>query len=402
MVRVRGAAAAIICPDCQVVGYCSDACRDSAKPLHKMECRGLVELEKLRGDTTVLHVATVDDRTRYWPPPLALTVARALNKQTLIGGDLCTENWLEYLAWNDSHEQMKVYPHIYRYVRMLVPSDLNDCDIYRTFCAVSVNAAAVFNAPSGTSAMALFMEYSLLNHMCRPNCEWEMEDGSVCVYAARDIEAGAQLGISYLMDEYTLIVREIRRAILKKNFGFDCRCSVCLGEEVPGSPWWVADQQKRLLIAPWSSEMAKKVMYEGWEKLCMSRRTELTATQAIQILEHTQAVINRILDERNIIVILIARRLISKYIEVGEYAKAVKQYVSIIEKAIHVLINEYSTACYVCNILCEIAVCLLRLGRMEQSKEMEREMHQLFPRVLTTGTALNASDGNIVEIFQNL
>ena len=76
MVRVRGTAA-IICPDCRVVGYCSDACRDSAKPLHKMECRGLVELEKLRGDVTAaLHVATVDDRTRYWPPPLALTVAR--------------------------------------------------------------------------------------------------------------------------------------------------------------------------------------------------------------------------------------------------------------------------------------------------------------------------------------
>ena len=121
----------------------------------------------------------------------------------------------------------------------------------------------IVNTPSGTLAMVLFLEYSLINHMCRPNCEWEMEDGSVHVYAARDIETGAQLGISYSMDEYTLIVREIRRAILKENFGFDCCCSVCLGEEVPGSPYWLVDQQKRSLIAPWSLEMAKKVMDKG-------------------------------------------------------------------------------------------------------------------------------------------
>ena len=58
-----------------------------------------MQLEKLRGDTTAMHVAAVDDRIRYWPPPLALTVARALNniiKQTLIEHHRETaENWLE-------------------------------------------------------------------------------------------------------------------------------------------------------------------------------------------------------------------------------------------------------------------------------------------------------------------
>ena len=43
--------------------------------------------------------------------------------------------------------------------------------------------------------------------MCRPNCEREMENGSVCVFAARNIEAGAQLDITYIIEEFNLNVR---------------------------------------------------------------------------------------------------------------------------------------------------------------------------------------------------
>ena len=81
----------------------------------------------------------------------------------------------------------------------------------------------------------------------------------------------------------------------------------------------------------------------------MSRRTDLTPTQVIQMLVPAQAVINCILDQRNIIVILMARRLISKYMKVGEYEKAIKQFVSIAEKTIGVLINEYVTTSYIHN-----------------------------------------------------
>ena len=151
--------------------------------------------------------------------------------------------------------------------------------------------------------------------MCRPNCEREMENGSVCVFAARNIEAGAQLDITYIIEEFNLNVREIRRAKLRQNFGFDCCCSIC---EVSGSLYWIVDQQKRSLIAPWSLEMAKKVMDKGWEVLYTSRRTKLTPTQAIQMLEPAKAVITRTLDQH----------IIFNYAEVGdlEYEKGVKQF----------------------------------------------------------------------------
>ena len=172
MVRVRGTAA-IVCPECKVVGYCSDACRDSAMPLHAMECKGLVQLENLRGHSTAAYTVTTDDKTLYWPPPIAVAVARALNKQLLRGSDQ-DGNWLEYLTWNDSHAKMKTYPLMYPYMRMLVPDEVSDHDIYRAFCTVSINSADV-TVPKGTAATALFMEYSLINHMCRLNCAWKME-----------------------------------------------------------------------------------------------------------------------------------------------------------------------------------------------------------------------------------
>ena len=389
MMHVRGPA--VICSECQVVGYCNDACRDSAMALHAMECKGLLQLEKLRGDSNALQIVNEDDQTVYWPPPMVLTVARAINKQTLLlGGDHseAAENLIEYLSWNESNMKVKAYPLLYPYVRMLVPDDLT-CDIYQAFCAVSVNAASVFDVPSGTSAKALFIDYSIVNHMCRPNSEWEMEDGRVHVYAAHDIEGGAQLGISYLNDEYTLIVREIRRERLKQGFGFDCQCFVCLGEEVPGSSYWLVDQQKRSLIAPWSLEMAKKMMDKGWGLLCESKHADLSPAQVIHMLESEQAVIKRVLDQRNIIVILMARRLISKYIEAEEYEKAIKQFEEVIKKIIGVLTDKYASPCYVHSILLEIVVCLCKLGRTEESLTMAKGIIEQFPKVTSVDLLLS-------------
>ena len=122
-------------------------------------------------------------------------------------------------------------------------------------------------------------------------------------------------------------------------------------------------------------------MDKGWELLCVSRRTELTPTQVIQMLEPAQVVINWVLDQRNIIVILMARRLISTYTMTKEYEKAVKQFELVINKNIDVLTNEYGTERDVHRILCDVHLCLSKLGRMEESKLMAKAMHQLYPKV---------------------
>ena len=86
-------------------------------------------------------------------------------------------------------------------------------------------------------------------------------------------------------------------------------------------------------------------MDKGWELLCVSRHTdsELTPTQVIQMLELAHVVINQVLDQRNIVVILMGGRLITKYVEMGKYEKAIKQFGLIAKK------NHWCSDQSVCN-----------------------------------------------------
>ena len=71
------------------------------------------------------------------------------------------------------------------------------------------------------------------------------------MYALQDIARDSQLGISDLNPGICVYERVARRKELKKSFSFDCQCYICLKEEV-GSEYWLLDQQKQSLIAPFT------------------------------------------------------------------------------------------------------------------------------------------------------
>ena len=366
-----------VCNDCKVVGYCSKECLDAALSLHAMECRGLVELEKYR--TKHVHTpSSPGDCTECWPPVHALMVARIINRKILLGKKQ-TDSWISYLCYSDKLPpvQERQFSEMKQYVRQLVPDDVSDQDVHRAFCAVGTNGATV-SSPIDTSAVATYIEYSLLNHMCRPNCGWEEENGAVSVFALEDIEAGDQLGISYLLPEYCLYVREVRRKELMDVFGFNCHCPVCLGEEVIGSKHWLLDQQKRSLIAPWSHRMVQDIMERAWEMVHPHRFFILPTQQLIQILEPEFLLQKSCLDKSNVILILTAKTLISKYIELGEMEKATDCFTSISEDGMNILLR-YGTVLDVTDIVDMIGMANLQLGRMEECKRMAELMQKVFP-----------------------
>ena len=62
---------AVVCDLCQTVAYCCKSCQD-ALPVHRVECQGLRDLEKLRGKEEVRCKTYSECTLTYWPPAIVL------------------------------------------------------------------------------------------------------------------------------------------------------------------------------------------------------------------------------------------------------------------------------------------------------------------------------------------
>ena len=295
----------VVCSSCNVIGYCSSECRGSAALLHAFECKGIAELEKFR--------ETGIKCTKFWPPKRVLTIARAINKR-ILRKDSRDDAWISHLGRHSvSPFKELLFPLVQSYVRLLVPKSISDNEIYQMFCVEVHNGANMYISSTGEAA-GFYFEYSLVNHMCQPNCEFKNEKCNAALYALQDIEPGSQLGISYLQSYTSINLRELRREALKSLFGFDCNCAVCLEEEVVGSQYWLLDQQKRSLIAPWSRDKANIVMKNGWELIQKSMDTHsyMEPQQAIDMLESSLQVQKAVLDPSNVTLIITRWGLLKK------------------------------------------------------------------------------------------
>ena len=366
-----GSTAPVVCKECRIISYCSRDCLDAARPLHTMECKGIQELEKSRGkvEMNILRPSWPYNYMRHWPPVHALLVARVINKGIVTGDN----SWINSVCYADTLPPSKSesFPLMEKYVRRLVPTDVSDNEIERAFRIVSVNAGGM-SGPPGTSIVAVYnVEYSLLNHMCKPNCESEEEeDRSLPVFAMEDLEAGVQLGVSYLLRDYLFNIREIRRSKLLESFGFNCQCFVCRGEIMVGSRLWLLEKRKYSLIAPWSPAMAQRTMEKAWESLCDGRITpDITPPQIVELLEPSLVMQKSVLDKCNIMLVLTAITLILNYNKLGESQKAVNVFTTLGRIGVASII-EYGTYADIAEITGTMCLCLLDLGRMEEFQVM--------------------------------
>ncbi|TFK19996.1 SET domain-containing protein [Coprinopsis marcescibilis] len=91
-------------------------------------------------------------------------------------------------------------------------------------------ALAIFetNAVSAGSSVGIFPRMARLNHGCSSAFSavytYREKEGSLVVYAIKDVQKGTELLITY---SDTKQPREQRRAYLQKQYGFHCTCSVC-------------------------------------------------------------------------------------------------------------------------------------------------------------------------------
>lgn len=361
----------IVCKECGLVSYCSTDCLRAGRPLHAMECKGIKELENSRGKVNfeVEWQSWPPNYTRHWPPVHALLVARVINMGILGGSD----SWINNACYAGTLPPAKSesFTLMEKYVRPLVPSYVSNHEIKRAFRVISVNTSGLRATTEDTSVVAVYnIEYLLLNHMCKPNCESEPEeDGSCAVFAMDDLKAGEQLGVSYLLRDYCLNFRDIRRAKLMQSFGFDCNCFVCRGEVIAGSKQWLLERRKHSLIAPWSPEMALDTMQNAWELLCKGRITpNITPPEIIALLEPTLKSQELVLAKHNVMLILTTITLILNYNIVRESQKAVDLFTSLGQAGTCSII-EYGHASVIAEVMGAMCVCLLDLRRMEEFRK---------------------------------
>ena len=358
--------ASIVCGKCKVAGYCSTQCRKSAQQLHDMECEGLTKLELLRGKTSPVTVEP--DGRSYWPPPLVLMIARAINRRILQGADHCNDKWLKQLSRHNLPSTMtkEGMALIQKLVRGLVPDHVRDDEIDQMSRAVCVNAADVF-CPPRTSASAFYFEFSLINHLCYPNCYFQNDSTDVFVYALHDIKCDSQLGISYLNPRFRVGERRARREELKKSFGFDCHCYICSEEVKAGSDYWLLDQQKRSLIAPWSRDWVDKVMEKGWKSIHESECME--KDKAIKLLEAELEVQKLFLDKVNIILILTTWQLVRIYCLLPDHRRSIIHLKSLGMTGMNAFFT-YSTAKEVVDIGNTLSTCFSEVGLEKEASEL--------------------------------
>ena len=311
-------------------------------------------------------------------------VARIINKQILAdekhGKKQQSDDWISFLSFSDKLPlvQEQQFSGMKRYVRHLVPGQVSQSEIDRVFCAVGANGATT-SSPPDTSVVGLYIEYSLLNHMCKPNCGWEENDGAISVFALEDIKVGDQLGISYLLPEYCLYLREVRRKELVDVFGFNCCCDVCSGEEIIRSKCWLLDRKKRAFITPWSPEKIEDVMDRAWEILRPHRFFILPPSELTKILEHEVKIQQQCLEKTNVIRLLTVKTLIGKYGELGEMEKAVDCFMTVGESGMNTLV-EYGIVLDATEVVDMIGDFCLQLGRIEECHQMAQLMKRLIPK----------------------
>ncbi|KAI1425732.1 hypothetical protein F5Y12DRAFT_795673 [Xylaria sp. FL1777] len=77
----------------------------------------------------------------------------------------------------------------------------------------------------GTRHLGAYPDVAKFNHDCRPNVHYRITDTTITAVAARDIQKGEELAISYV--DIFLPSRKRKERI--RSWGFECACALCQG-----------------------------------------------------------------------------------------------------------------------------------------------------------------------------
>ncbi|KAH7342483.1 hypothetical protein BKA65DRAFT_552115 [Rhexocercosporidium sp. MPI-PUGE-AT-0058] len=244
-----------VCETCNVVYYCSDACKQAAwDAYHKFECPNLLKiLSTVPGGEGIADPRSEEFRT----------MIRILSLQD--AGMISDKDWEEIMGLRPQTPMLDGRPRFIRHIGEMLAliseheiTKLSMADVEKiirayfnnrsfiqlwTPCTLPLTNQNRFRTVEVPVGECLEPFFSMINHACDPNCVWLSHGRTLQVRAERDIAAGEEITICYGWSE-TLQDRQIKLA----GWIGKCSCSICINP--PREPTGrLRDQITRLVTA---------------------------------------------------------------------------------------------------------------------------------------------------------
>ncbi|KAI8612285.1 hypothetical protein BC830DRAFT_1137496 [Chytriomyces sp. MP71] len=213
--------APLFCPKCRA-GYCASACEKRDEASHTISC------------------------SQTWPPQLLdeeFDLAIKVDAVLQCASSTQINDFFKLKGHMDDRSPHELQHILQSFSRYCFSSNLPCADaraaqqraihLTRIHTRVSCNSFAIKGATmedcTTVYGRGLFMQASLFNHACRPTCvlSFPSAGAGIAVRAARDVQAGEAVTVSYGPTESRMNRLERRRVTASKWF-FECACADCV------------------------------------------------------------------------------------------------------------------------------------------------------------------------------
>ena len=124
--------------------------------------------------------------------------------------------------------------------------------------------------------VGLWLDVSMYNHSCTPNCTWAQIGNHMFVYACKDVKKGEELCIGYVHPALSYLDRKERFAKWSGGMGFECACEWCSWMRTSPSQFQEMNEEVKLA----QMRMGSGYFSSFDELLSPSRRVEIRAAHA--------------------------------------------------------------------------------------------------------------------------
>lgn len=217
------------CSRCRFVRYCSEECKSKDwKAHHKYdEC-------KVFKDVMNQGIPYLESALLYIRVYLILRRRPDLKDKRFELPDGNTKSFNDMLSNVDAvktdPEHIEIVKSISKYLITILP-DYNEDDFYEIYGKCFTNSFSICEpvlTSSYTSVKShgkgIFMQYSHMNHSCKPNSNACSKGIQTQVRATTKIKSGEEITVSYVNP---CLTRSERRMRLKRGWFFDCSCIRC-------------------------------------------------------------------------------------------------------------------------------------------------------------------------------